>query len=100
MEYRIRLKGSFTLYLVNMTDNLSDEKNRLYTQTRRQPSFNPFEFTRRLTAIRKKDSIMVNGKAYEREDIMKLNLFLYDKIELPFNCKFSLSKEEEISLSQ
>ncbi len=42
---------------------------------------------------------MVNGKAYEREDIMKLNLFLYDKIELPFNCKFTLSKEEEISLS-
>ena len=41
---------------------------------------------------------MVNDKPYEKEDIMKLNLFLSDKIELPMNCKFSLKKEEEVSL--
>lgn len=41
---------------------------------------------------------MVNGKPYEKEDIMKLNLFLYDKIELPLNCKFQLSKAEQVIL--
>ena len=75
IEYRIRMKGTYTLSIVNMTDNLADPSNKYYTMPK---TLHPLSFSRRLRH---------KSRAID-DDIMKLNLFLNDKIELPFNCKF------------
>jgi hypothetical protein len=51
------LKGSYTLYLVDFKENLNDKENKYYTRPLYKPEFNPFEFARRFTAMRKKNNI-------------------------------------------